>query len=82
MGLRDFFAPGAWNCVCDQCGRKRKSYELRLQWDGLRTCQKCWEPRQPQDFVRGVKDDQSAPWTRPQGEDQFIDPATRPEDVL
>jgi hypothetical protein len=33
---------------------------------------RCWEPRQPQDFVRGVADYQAPPFTRPQGEEIFI----------
>ena len=36
-------------------------------------CQDCWEPRQPQDFVRGVADIQAPPWTRPEGTDVFVD---------
>ena len=28
-------------------------------------CKECWEPRHPQDFLRGVPDDPSVPWTRP-----------------
>jgi len=34
--------------------------------------ERCWEPRQPQDFVRGVADYQAPPWTRPEPQDQFI----------
>jgi len=82
VGLRDHFVIGTWNCTCDRCGQKRKAYELRREWDGIMTCKRCWEPRQPQDFVRGVADDQSAPWTRPDPEPTYVDPATRPEDVL
>lgn len=33
----------------------------------------CWEPRHPQDFVRGVKDKQTPPWVRPEGADTFLD---------
>jgi len=35
-------------------------------------CEDDWEPRQPQDFVRGVADYQAPPWTRPEPQDQFI----------
>lgn len=29
----------------------------------------CFETRHPQDFVRGVKDDQTVPWTRAESAD-------------
>jgi hypothetical protein len=35
-------------------------------------CDKDWEPRQPQDFVRGVADYQAPPFTRPEPSDSFI----------
>ena len=35
-------------------------------------CRDDWEPRQPQDFVRGVVDTQVPAWTRPKAQDQFI----------
>jgi len=69
LGHADYYAPGQWNAICDRCGFKFKSGELRLEWDNLRVCKACWEPRQPQDFVRGVKDKQTPPWTRPEPTD-------------
>lgn len=70
---------GAWNAVCDRCGMEYKSTQLRLEWNGLRTCcgpstNGCWEPRHPQEFVRGKKDKQTPEWTRPEAEDVFITP--------
>lgn len=56
---------GAWNAKCDRCGWSFKNYELKKTWDGFYVCDECWEPRHPQDFVRGVEDDPSVPWTRP-----------------
>jgi len=29
------------------------------------TCFSCWEPRQPQDFVKAIPDNMSVPWSRP-----------------
>jgi hypothetical protein len=63
---------GDWAAVCDSCGRKMKGSELRQRWDGLKVCQDDWEPRQPQDFVRGVADYQAPPWTRPEASNLFI----------
>ena len=38
------------------CGRKYKSNEIRKRWDGLLVCDEDWEPRHPQDFVRGIQE--------------------------
>jgi hypothetical protein len=35
-------------------------------------CTDDWEPRQPQDFVRGVADIQLAPWVRDEAPDTFV----------
>ena len=63
---------GDWNALCDVCGRQLKASALRQRWDGLKTCDDDWEPRQPQDFVRGVADYQAPPWTRPEPSNQFV----------
>lgn len=73
-GPRDYLQLGTWNSICDRCGFKFKASELKLEWDGLYVCEKCFEPRQPQDFVRGVADVQTPPWTRPDGAEIFIYP--------
>lgn len=56
---------GLWNAECDRCGFKFKNVDLRKEWNGLMTCKDCWEPRHPQDFLKGVPDDSSVPWSRP-----------------
>lgn len=65
MGRSDFVKHGSWNVICDQCGMKRKASECRITWDNLYVCQGCWTPRHPQDFVKGVPDDQTVPIARP-----------------
>lgn len=64
-GPADRFSPGEWNFYCDLCGRKNKSGDARKTWDGYYVCSHHKEERNPQDKVRGVKDDQSVPWQRP-----------------
>ena len=60
------FEPGAWNVICDMCGRKRKNYECRMNYNNLLVCSDtCWEPQHPQDFVSSIPDDQSVPDPRP-----------------
>jgi hypothetical protein len=48
------------------CGRKRKASELVKNWQGQYRCPEHNEPRQPQDFVKGVVDIQTVPWEQPQ----------------
>ena len=63
---------GDWKALCDVCGREYKATQLTKRWDGLMCCTQDWEPRQPQDFVRGVDDNQTVPWSRPEPADYFI----------
>jgi len=56
---------GQWNVICDVCGHKFKSDDIKERWDGMRVCREDWETRHPMDFQRGFADDQSVPYTRP-----------------
>lgn len=56
---------GSWNVICDVCGFKFKSDDIKERWDGLQVCKDDWEIRHPLDFERGVADDPSVPYTRP-----------------
>jgi hypothetical protein len=67
----DYYKPGDWNAICETCGFQYKASELKKTWDGKMVCSKDWEPRHPQEFVRGVVDKQSVPWTRPEPDDVF-----------
>lgn len=71
MGQSDYLKLGDHNSICDYCGFKFKGSELRGTWDGYEACRTCWQPRQPQDYVRGVLDDQSVEKSRPEGTDVF-----------
>jgi len=63
----------SWRAICDRCGFEYSADKLRLEWTGLRTCSTCWEPRHPQDFIKGKVDKQTPPWTRPEPPDTFVD---------
>ncbi len=67
------YKPGNWLAICDRCGMEFLSGQLKLTWDGLRVDAACWEPRHPQDFVRGVKE-ATIPWARPEPTDVEIGP--------
>ncbi len=44
---------------------------LKKHWQGYYVCPEHWEPRQPQDFVRNIPDNQTPPWTQPMPGDIF-----------
>lgn len=68
MGDADYLKIGDWNVVCDVSGRKMKASQSRLRWDNARVHPDHWEPRHPQDYVKGVMDDQSVPFSRPEND--------------
>lgn len=63
-GRADYYSEGDFNAVCSECGRKRKASTLVKNWQGLYRCPEHNEARQPQDFVRNVKDDTRVPWAQ------------------
>ena len=75
MGHADYYKSGTYNGLCDRCGSKFKFSDLKLEWDGLYVCTAngCWEPRQPQDYVKGVRDDMAVPVSRPDQPNVFLD---------
>lgn len=34
--------------ICDRCGFQYPFSYLKKEWNGLRTCIECWEPKHPQ----------------------------------
>jgi hypothetical protein len=74
--------PGDPWCYCDRTGMKVRMSQTRKEWNGLRVWVGVWEPRHPQDFVRGRKDDVSVPDARPRQPDVFLNPGdVKPEDL-
>jgi hypothetical protein len=77
MGQSDHYLHGSNNVICDRCGFKYKRDDLRKEWNGIWSCfggntNNCWEPRHPQDFVKGKADKQTPPWVRPETDDEFL----------
>ena len=66
-----FYKPGRWNAICDVCGFRFKSDELKKRWDGLMTCSADWGLDHPQKFLRVREDRSSVPWVRDEPADQF-----------
>ncbi len=66
------YKPGVWNTICDVCGFKFKSDEMRKRWDGLMVCKEDFEHDHPQKFLRVREDSSSVPWVRDEPVDQFV----------
>lgn len=76
------YRPGDWFVICDRSGFKVRASECRKTWDGLFVHKSHFEPRHPQDFVRGIRDSQRVPISRPRGEDRFLTTnQVQPEDL-
>ena len=71
------YVDGAWKACCQRCGGVYLNTQLSMEWTGLRVCRGggtrgCWEPRHPQEFVRGKADEQAPPWTSPEPPPVYI----------
>jgi hypothetical protein len=72
-----FYVPGSFYRISDRTGFKVRSYRTQKEWQGYIVEREVWEARQPQDFVKGVKDDQTVPEARPRQPDTFIELETQ-----
>lgn len=72
MASYGYIAGDHW-VICDECGFKVRSSQTRLRWDNRLVCLKDWEPRHPQEFVRGRKDKQRVSNPRPEPADVFLE---------
>lgn len=68
---KNYYIPGEWNLICDVCGGKFKSHDIKERWDGLLVCPGDFETRHPQDFVKASIDKITVPFARPRPADQF-----------
>ena len=68
----NYYKPGDHNCICDRTGFKVKRSNARKEWNNLIVRRESWEPRQPQDFVRGKKDQPGVRDARPRPADYFL----------
>lgn len=65
MGRKLHYKLGSFYRTDDRSGFPQRAENTKQEWTGLIVDKSLWEIRQPQDFVKGVKDDQSVPKPRP-----------------
>ena len=69
---RTYYKPGCWNVICDVCGVRFKSDQVRQRWDARIVCKDDWESDHPQKYLRVRSDVRPVPYVRPEQDDQFI----------
>lgn len=72
MGRHYKFRPGSHYVTDDRTGFPQRAERTRFQWNRLLVDESVWEARQPQDLVKGVKDQQSVVNARPLSPAQFV----------
>ena len=72
MGHVSHYKEGQHLFICDICGFVHHSEKKRIMWNGLIVDPKCFEIRHPQDFVRGIKDEQAVKDSRPESGNAFL----------
>lgn len=70
------FVMGDFYRIDDRSGFKIRARRTQMEWNGLIVYDRFWEARQPQDFVRGVADNQTVPYARPRQVNTFLGPLT------
>ena len=71
--LNPGWIPGGHWVICDMCGCAIRNFDAKKTWDGLVVCPDDWEPRHPQDFIRGIPDDSSPKGlVRTEPQDTFV----------
>ena len=70
--MADHYKKGVWNVICQVCGMKFKSDQIRKRWDGLLVCNSDFEHRHPSDYYRARPEKQGVPFTSPEPTDTFV----------
>jgi len=66
MAVTEQYIPGDYKVLCDRCGFEERVSKTAKTWDNLIVCYpKCWEPRNPQDYLRTKTDVIRVPEARP-----------------
>lgn len=74
MGRKLHYVGGSFYRKDDRTGFPQRAERTRKEWNGFIVDERVWEARQPQDLVRGVKDQQNVPEARPLPPNVFVGP--------
>jgi len=70
--MKDNYIPGDNWIICERTGFKIRASDAMREWNGAIVRKQSYEPRHPQDFVRGRKDDTRPELVRPEQTDYFL----------
>lgn len=76
MGTKKHFRMGSFYRICDRTGFATRAEDTQMEWNNLIVDRRVFESRQPQDFVRGVSDNQTVPYARPRSPNVFVGSST------
>lgn len=62
---------GPW-AICQRSGFKVRLSDIVTEWSGLRVYRRFADKRNPQDFLKAVKDDQAVKGALPEAPDTFL----------
>ena len=72
MATERFYKPGSFYRIDDMSGFAVRAERTKRMWYGTYRADNNWEPRNAQDFVTGVRDDQTVPDPRPVAPPTFV----------
>lgn len=76
MGADKHFRMGSFYRIDDRTGFATRAEDTQMEWNGLIVSKRVFEARQPQDFVKGVADNQTVPYARPRQANVFVGSST------
>ena len=74
MGRHGPYRPGSFYRTDDRSGFPQRAEQTKREWTNAIVDEKLWEARHPQDYVKGVKDNQTVPLPRPLAPNSFYGP--------
>ncbi len=75
------YIPGDHLMVCDECGSVFRYSEMKKRYDNAWVCKNDWEPKHPQESVRGRADRVRVQAARPEPEEVMIETAVTQDDL-
>lgn len=69
------FVGGDFYRICDRTGFKVRARHTAEEWNGRIVRDQSWERRNQQEYVRGIRDDQTVPDPRPRQPNVGVGPA-------
>lgn len=79
MGADKHFRMGSFYRIDDRTGFATRAEDTQMEWQGLMVSRRVFERRHPQDFVKGVADNQTVPYARPRSSNPAVGTSLAPQ---